>query len=51
MFDERVQIHTDDARKVITRLGDAGVPETDMFERMATLEDVFLRLVSEDEGT
>lgn len=51
VFDERVQIHTDDARKVITRLGDAGVPETDMFERMATLEDVFLRLVSEDEGT
>lgn len=49
-FDDRIQIHTDDSRAVLDCLVAAGVDAADIFERMATLEDVFLRLVSPLEG-
>lgn len=44
VFDDRVQIHTDDSRDVMERLVASGIDATALFERMATLEDVFLKL-------
>ena len=46
---DRLLIHTNDSTKVIADLVDAGVDDTQILERMAGLEDVFLRLTGKGE--
>lgn len=45
---DRVVIYTNESGDVIRRLAASGIDETQVFERMASLEDVFLRLTGRE---
>lgn len=45
---DRVLVHTDDGREVVSALADAGIDADDVYARPASLEDVFLALTGRD---